>query len=57
MKAIGFDNPLCILLFDQRTSQQTKMFGWTGALAAVLTDKGVGAAVEALRDGIVQVTH
>jgi hypothetical protein len=31
VNAIGFNNPLYILSFDQRTSLQTKMFGWTGA--------------------------
>jgi hypothetical protein len=30
MSAIGFNEPLYILPFDQRGRFQTKMFGWTG---------------------------
>lgn len=43
MNTIGFNKPLYILPFDQRTSLQTKMFGWTGALSPAQTAEIAGA--------------
>lgn len=61
MKATSFHKPLYILPFDQRTSLQTKMFGWSGALTAEQTAE-ITAAKQviydsfkvALQDGVPQ---
>ncbi|MBV8050846.1 MAG: DUF2090 domain-containing protein [Acidobacteriaceae bacterium] len=50
MNAIGYNQPLYILPFDQRTSLQTKMFGWTGSLSTEQTAE-IAAAKHVIYDG------
>ena len=50
MRTLGFDKPLYILPFDHRSSFQTRMFGWKGALTAEQTAE-IAAAKRVVYDG------
>ena len=50
MRTTGFDKPLYILPFDHRSSFQTKMFGWKGALTPEQTAE-IAAAKQVIYDG------
>jgi 5-dehydro-2-deoxygluconokinase len=56
MTHLGFEKPLCILLFDHRGSFQKKMFGWDGALSVQQTAE-IAAAKQVIYDAFITAVH